>query len=120
MPLRISGIFGNGHQIYPWIHINDVALMFLFALTQESLTGVYNAVAPAHNTYNDIIYTIENVTRRKTLHLPAPRFLMRLLLGEFADTLYASQRVSAEKILSAGFEFKYPSLEQAINQLFTD
>ncbi len=118
MPFGISGIFGNGKQIYPWIHIEDVARMFLFAL-QQSLHGTYNAAAPEKAAYLDIIAAIEKSTHHKTLHLPAPQFALNLALGEFANTLYASQHVSAQKIMDKGFEFQYPTLQKAINSLFT-
>lgn len=117
-PMRygIAGIFGSGHQFYPWIHIDDVANMFVYTL-EQNLQGVYNAVAPQHNTFHDIIRAIELSAKRKTLHLPAPKFMLKLALGEFAETLYASQKVSSQKITDAGFRFTNPQLNEAVASL---
>ena len=117
MPFRVSGIFGNGRQIYPWIHIADAAHMFMYAL-QQPLQGAYNAVAPETSSLLDIISNLEQAIGHKTLHLPAPQFVLRTLLGEFADSLYASQHISSKKITDAGYRFQYPTLQQAIRSLY--
>jgi NAD dependent epimerase/dehydratase family enzyme len=90
--------------------------MFVFAL-EKNIHGTFNAVAPQYNSFLDIIREIEKSTQRKTLYLPVPKFLLKLMLGEFAETLYASQKVSADKIVNVGYQFKYDTLQKAIASL---
>ena len=80
----------------------------------HGLEGAYNAVAPHPVTQNEMVKTIAEVVE-KPLFLPnIPRFVMRLALGEMSTLLFDSQNVSARKIVAAGYQFKYLSLESAV------
>lgn len=108
--------FGDGSQWQSWIHINDLVRIFIF-LAQNELGGVFNAVAP--NPVTNKMMTQEVAQKlKKPLLLPGiPKFAMQLVLGEMHQLLYESQRVSSDKLIDRGFEFQYPQLSQALDEL---
>ena len=104
---------GSGKQWQSWIHITDLARLFLHVL-EEELTGVYNAVAPNPETNQTLSKQIA-----KTLNMPfflpnVPRFVLKLVLGEMHILLFESQRVSSKKVEDTGFDFKYYNLKNAL------
>lgn len=112
----VGASLGTGKQFLSWIHIDDLCNMFIFAM-EKQLSGVYNAVSPnpARNTH--ITQEIAKVLK-KPLFLPnVPAFMLNLMLGEFANSVLGGVNVSAKKILSAGFEFQYPTLSPALQDL---
>ncbi len=115
--MYIGAVFGKGTQWQSWIHVNDLALMFLF-VAKEKLTGVYNAVAPNAVTQNKLIKSCASVLSRP-LWLPnIPKFVLQLMLGEMSVILLGSQRVDSSKIQEEGFLFEFPSLRKALLFLF--
>ncbi|RVU92067.1 TIGR01777 family protein [Flavobacterium columnare] len=117
-PLRLGlGIlFGSGQQWQSWIHIKDLARLFLFAL-ENQIQGVYNAVAPDPVTHKEFMLTLDLFKQKPLIVLQLPKFLMKLILGEKYLLLYDSQRVSSVKIQQIGFQFQYVNLEDALNDL---
>ena len=114
----VGTYFGDGQQWYSWIHIDDLCRMFIWAIENEQIAGIYNAVAPNPQTNKSFTTIIGKAKGRPTLNLPAPSFALRTVLGEMADTILGSTKVSAQKIIKAGFEFKFPDLEMALKDLF--
>ena len=107
---------GSGQQWQSWIHIEDMARLYMHILTEE-LTGIYNGVAPNPVT-NEKLTKVVAHTIKKPLFLPnVPKKVLKILLGEMATIALESQMVSAEKILETGFIFTYPTVEQAIGNL---
>lgn len=119
LPVRffIGGYFGNGRQWYSWIHIEDLCRMFIFALENDNLSGVYNAVAPMPERNKAFVKTIADAMEKPALMIPGPEFVLRMGLGEMADTVLSSSKVSAEKILKTGFQFQFPELFPALKDL---
>ncbi len=114
-PIRfgLGAAFGSGKQWQSWIHIQDLANMFLYVL-ENNLKGVYNGVAPNPVTNNELVKTIANVMH-KPLFLPSiPKFFLKSVLGEMHTLLFESQRVSSKKIESKGFNFKYHHLRSVL------
>lgn len=109
------GVLGSGDQVYSWIHLNDLAEMFLFAIESNSISGTFNAVAPNPRTQKEIAKTIAKL--RSTISLPAPKFGLKLVLGEMSSVLFLSQDCSAQKIQDAGFDFSFEKLEDALDDL---
>jgi uncharacterized protein len=99
-----------------WIHIEDLINLISFALTDVG--GAVNAAAP--NPVRNVDFTRELA---RALHRPAifpvPRLALRLLYGEMAEIVYGSQRVVPEAALRAGFEFRFPELGGALDQIFS-
>ncbi|RZT00221.1 TIGR01777 family oxidoreductase [Aquimarina brevivitae] len=115
----LGAVFGSGKQWQSWIHIDDLAAIFLFAVEQE-LIGVFNAVAPNPVTNHKLTHCTANELD-KTIYLPrVPKFAMALLLGKMHRLLFDSQRVSADKIQEAGYSFIYDNLPPAVKDLVQD
>ncbi|GAB1858477.1 TIGR01777 family oxidoreductase [Flavobacteriaceae bacterium MHTCC 0001] len=117
-PIRygVGAAFGSGEQWQSWVHIEDLARVFLYVL-EHHLEGIYNAVAPNAVTNNDLTKTVAKVLH-KPLFLPnIPKFVMKLVLGEMHTILFESQRVSSKRIENNGFEFKFHHLEPALEDL---
>lgn len=117
-PVRfwMGAAFGSGEQWQSWIHITDLARLFIFVLTQQ-LEGTFNAVAPNPVTNAQFIKAIAK-TLNKPLILPnIPKIFMKLVLGEMHLLLFESQRVSSKKIEENGFRFKHHHLEPALVKL---
>lgn len=114
----LATILGNGNQVISWIHIDDLARMYLFALQNEEIKGVYNAVAPQTINNRDMMLAIAAHVR-KQFYLPVyvPSFALKLALGEMSIEVLKSTTVSDGKIRRAGFSFIYPSLDAALMQL---
>jgi hypothetical protein len=115
-PFRLGagGIIGDGRQYWSWVALDDAVAAIQFALTNETLNGPVNVVAPNPATNREFTKTLGRVLRRPTL-LPMPGFAARLAFGEMADALLlASQRVEPAKLRAAGFQFRFPQLESAL------
>jgi uncharacterized protein (TIGR01777 family) len=108
---------GSGKQYMSWIHIRDLARMFLFAIENEQIRGVYNAVGNTPVTNETFTKAIAKVMN-KPLFLPnVPEFALRLMLGEMASMVIGGNRVSNEKIVKAGFQYEFETLEEALKNL---
>lgn len=108
--------FGSGDQWQSWIHIHDLARLFVFAV-QNELADVYNAVAPNPVTNTELTKTIAHVLNKPLVLPNIPKFAMKLVLGKMHILLFESQRVSSNKIQSEGFQFEYVHLEPATQDL---
>ena len=119
-PLRfgVGGYFADGRAWYSWIHLDDVCRMFLWAIENRQAEGVYNAVAPYPVRNKEFVKAIARAMRQPAVMAPGPAFVMRLVLGEMAAAILNSNRVSAEKILKAGFQFQYDRLDGALKAIF--
>jgi len=112
-----GSVFGRGDQWQSWIHIEDLAFLFLFLIKNE-LKGIYNAVAPNSVTQKDFIQTLGAVLKRPILLPAVPSFVLKFILGEMSALILEGQRVSSKKIESAGFSFRYHHLNNALEDLF--
>ncbi|WP_412561373.1 TIGR01777 family oxidoreductase [Winogradskyella sp. MIT101101] len=112
----VGSPFGSGKQWQSWIHVEDLARLFIYAL-QYQLIGLYNGVAPNPVTNNDLTKVIANVLNRPLILPNIPKFAMNLALGEMHILLFESQRVSSQKIENKGFYFKYANLRPALEDL---
>ena len=120
-PIRIGlgAAFGTGKQIQSWIHIDDLSEMYFYA-AQKALEGTYNAVAPNPVSNMQLTSIIAKLLDRPLILPKIPKFAMKLILGEMHTLLFASQNVSAKKIISEGFQFKYASATDALSELLTN
>lgn len=119
MLARVSTYFGDGSQVYSWIHLDDMVDVYRFAI-EKDLTGPYNAVAPQPATNRALAEAIPRAMDKKALVLPAPAFALKLALGEMSHTVLDSAHCSAQKLLDAGFTFRHPELGGALRHLFTE
>ncbi len=113
----VGAPLGTGRQQVSWIHIDDLCGMFLMAARDEQMRGAYNGVAP-NPVSNRMLTRAIALALKKPLWLPpVPPFVLKLLVGEMAEMLINGSNVSAAKILSTGFEFKFPAIEEALKDL---
>ena len=112
---RNMGRMGSGHQWTSWIGRDELAYIIDFVLMNDTLSGPVNPVSPnpVHNA--EFAATLSRVLGHKP-GLPMPAFLLRIMLGEMAEALIlASRRIIPDKLLAAGYSFRYPDLETAIS-----
>lgn len=111
-----GALFGSGKQFQSWIHIEDLIQIFYFVMIHE-LEGVFNGVSPYPLTNSEMTKAIAKHLN-KPLWLPnIPKFVLKFALGEMHYLLFASQNVSAKKILKQGFQFKYATIDKALKNL---
>jgi uncharacterized protein (TIGR01777 family) len=108
---------GSGEQYYPWIHIRDLARIFLHQIQNEQVQGIFNAVGPDPVTNKELTKEAVKASGKHALVLPAPSFALKIALGEMADMVLASQQCSNEKLVESGFKYKYPNLKGALKDL---
>ncbi len=108
---------GHGRQYMAWIHIDDLLDLMLLAAEQESISGPVNATAPHPVTNRDFTKILAATLHRPCIMPAVPKFALRLSLGEFAESLFHSQRVIPDVAEQAGFQFRYPHLEDALQHL---
>ncbi len=108
---------GNGRQYMPWIHISDLCSIYLKAITDGSMSGPYNAVAPQHITHLNFMKILSEVMHKPLMPVKVPGLLIKMALGEMSDIILGGSRVSASKIISSGFEFKHGDLKESLEDL---
>jgi uncharacterized protein (TIGR01777 family) len=116
LPLRfgISAPLGSGKQWIPWIHIDDLAGIFVHLLKNRELTGAFNAASPEPVTNRELMKTLARLKHRLYIPVGVPGFLLKAILGEMAVVTLQGSRLSAERIMAAGYDFKYPELGEAL------
>jgi len=115
--LGIGSALGSGNQYIPWIHIDDLCEIYIKAIMDQSMTGALNAVAPEHMTNKEFMRTLAKVLEKPFFFPAVPSFVMKLLFGKMSEMVLNGSRVSADKIISAGYSFKFPDLEYALMDL---
>ncbi len=115
--LGFGAAIGSGKQWMPWIHIDDLIEMFAEAVENTNYNGVYNAAAPQHADQTTVIKGIGKALGRPTILPPVPKFLIKTVMGEMSAVVTEGSRVSSQKVQDAGFEFIFPELQPALNDL---
>lgn len=115
--MGIGSPLGSGKQYMPWIHIDDICSIYEFALKNPDVDGAFNAVSPQHTTNENLTKKIAEVLKKPLFMPNVPGFVLKLIFGELADALLEGSRASAEKIQKAGFQFKFPDLKNALEDL---
>jgi len=116
--MLIGSPLGTGRQYMPWIHIDDICNIYVKAIEDSKMTGSYNAVTPEHVSNREFMRTLSKVLRMPFFFPAVPSFVFRILFGRMSEIILRGSRVSAEKIISAGYIFEYPGLENALKNLF--
>ncbi len=114
----VGSYFGNGKQIYSWIHIKDLCRMIEFVIENPKCKGVYNANAPETLSNYNFSKQLNKALNRPFIPAPAPKFALKIALGEFAEALYWSANLSSKKIQETGFTFSFPNLKEAFDDLY--
>jgi uncharacterized protein (TIGR01777 family) len=112
----LGGKLGSGRQWMPWIHVADVAGLFLHALETESVRGPMNGTSPNPIRNEEFTKVMGELLKRPTL-FPAPEFAFRMLPAHQASLVLDSERIIPEKALQTGFRFRFPDLRSALTDV---
>jgi uncharacterized protein (TIGR01777 family) len=113
----VGGPIGSGKQWLPWIHLQDEVSAILFCLDHDSLQGPVNLAAPGIVNMKEFAKGLGRALHRPSW-APVPAPALRLAVGEFAEALLTGQRAVPKKLENAGFKFQFPTLDQALANLF--
>ncbi len=115
LPFRflVGGYPGTGGQWFPWVHADDVAGVICHAIEHQSLSGAFNVVAPEVVTTKEFCRALGRAMSRPSW-TAAPAFLLRVALGEMADTVLTGQCAVPWKLLESGYRFRHPKLAEAL------
>lgn len=111
-----GGPLGSGDQWFPWIHLDDLVSAIKVILENEDISGPVNFCAPNPVRNRDFAKAFGKVIGRPSF-MRAPSFMIRALMGEMGTVVMSSQRVIPDKLLRNGFEFEYPDIHKALNNL---
>lgn len=114
----IAAILGNGKQVLSWIYINDLCRIFLHAIENEKLNGVYNAVAPHPITNKELTIALaQKIKGRYYLPVQIPPFILKLMLGERSIEILKSALVSSKKIEASTFKFRFENMDTVLRDI---
>jgi uncharacterized protein (TIGR01777 family) len=118
----LGGIQGNGKQMFSWIHIEDLFSIILFMQSHKELKGVFNCSAPNPIDNKTLMKTFRQVMKVR-IGLPSPAWLLKIgavIIKTETELILKSRWVIPEKILEAGYTFKYPTLEAALKNILNN
>ena len=113
--LGLGSPIGTGNQMMPWIHIEDLCNLFVYAIENE-LTGTYNAAANCDSNH-DFMKALAKALNRPFFMPKVPAFLLKLMLGEMSALVLDSTNASNDKIKNAGFVFQHDNIESTLSIL---
>ena len=115
--LYLGGYWGSGGQWMSWISLADEVAAIKFLIENSNLYGAFNLISPEPMRNRQLFQILAKVLK-KPCWLPIPAFILKIIFGEIADELFlASQRVYPDKLIDAGFEFKYPELKKVLESI---
>ncbi len=116
-PFGFLGYFGDGHQIWPWIHIDDLVDILLLAIDDVKMRGTYLAVAPSPASNKEIVVAASHAYSPHRLVIPVPVFGLQLMLGEMHQMLMQSCNAHPVRLSKENFPFRYNRIEEAMEDL---
>lgn len=111
-----SGV-GSGNQWMNWIHVDDLVNMYVFAIENQKMNGIYNAVANDVPTNKTFMKDLANASDKFFLPFNVPKFVLKSVLGEMSSIILEGTRANNKKIKSLGFDFKYNHVKEAFKSL---
>lgn len=115
--MGIGGKVGTGNQWVSWVHVSDVAKAILYAIDNDDFTGPFNVTSPDPKQMNDFGKILGEILNRPHW-IPVPSFALKLALGDKSQLVLEGQRVLPDKLLTHGFKFSYPDLQQALKNIY--
>jgi hypothetical protein len=114
----IGGPIGSGKQWFSWVHIKDLAEAFVFLLRHPDISGPVNVCSPNPVRNKDLARALGKALHKPSF-MPAPGFMIKLILGEFGSVILEGQRVIPRKLLENGFVFQYSDIEKALQGIMS-
>lgn len=115
---RVGSPLGTGEQNISWIHIEDICRIYQFVLERSDLHGAFNAVAPYPVSNRELTIEIAHKLKRRIIFPPIPSIILKMIFGEMASVLLDNVYISSKKIEKEGFQFQYPKIKEALQNLF--
>lgn len=115
----LASPLGKGNQWMSWIHIEDMAEIFIEVLENSHLSGIFNAVSPHPVTNQEFTHSLAKAMHKPIFLPPVPSWVLKMVLGEMAHVVLDSTRVSSKKTENTGFQFSYRNLDRALENLYT-
>ena len=116
MKTPIISPLGSGNQYLPWIHIDDLAEMYIYTI-ENNIEGVFNAVAPEHHTSKTFSKALAKNINRPFIGVNVPSFALKLMFGDMSQILLKGSRLSSKKIEKNGYPFRFKTLNKALSNL---
>lgn len=114
----VAAPLGTGKQYMSWIHVDDLAALYYHALTHETLSGIYNGVAP-HPVLNKTLTQLAAKEKGKPyIGIPVPKMILKVALGEMANMVTGGNKVSSAKLEQTGFKFRFPYIKDALKEIY--
>ena len=114
----VGGPIGSGKQWMSWIHIDDIANLYLFAIDNKDVQGVLNGTAPNPVRMNEFAKTLGKVMNRPSF-FNVPKFVLKIVLGEGAGSVLRGSKIIPAKTKEAGFSFKFSELDNALREVLS-
>lgn len=121
LKMGLGGKQGSGKQMYSWVHITDTCRMIEWIAENKNVEGIFNCTSPNPVTNKFFMQTLRKVTGYK-IGLPAYTWMLKigaLIIGTESELVLKSRWVLPTKITSAGFQFNYPKLEEALTEIIS-
>ena len=115
--MYLGSPLGRGEQWFSWIHEEDLAGIYSHLIAQKNISGPINCTAPNPVRNMDLIKTLGEVLGKPTFMPAVPGFVLRMIMGEFGSVLLEGQKVLPNRLLDAGFRFKFPKIKKALQDL---
>jgi hypothetical protein len=112
----IGGPIGSGRQWFSWIHMDDLAEAFVFLMSRPEISGPVNLCSPNPVRNRDLAKALGKALKRPSF-IPAPGFMIKLVLGEFGSVILEGQRVIPKRLLENRFVFNYPGVGKALENI---
>jgi uncharacterized protein len=118
-PMRfgLGAYFADGKAWYAWIHRDDLCRMFIWAIENQEISGIYNGATPNNVRNIELVKATSKAMNQRAIFVPAPAFVLRIVFGEMADVILDSTKMSVNKIEKTGFKWLFPKLENALKDL---
>lgn len=116
--LGVGAVLGTGNQYMPWIHIDDLCSMYIKAIEDFQINGIYNAVSPEEVTNKQLTCAIADQLNKKIRLPKIPKFILYFMFGKMAVILLEGSRVSSEKIEKTNFIFTYKSIKKVLDDFY--
>jgi uncharacterized protein len=117
MKFGIAPILGSGKQVVSWIHIDDLARLYLAAIENSHMNGVYNATTAEPITNKELMLKVARARRRPFIPIHVPALALKTLFGELSIEVLKSATLDNKKVKETGFTFIYPGIDSAVNDL---
>lgn len=117
----LGGKQGNGKQMYSWVHVEDTCRIIEWLYEHKELEGTFNCSSPYPVTNDLFMKTLRSVTKTK-IGLPAFEWMLKmgsLLIGTETELVLKSRWVIPTRLIENGFEFKYPELQKALQNVIS-